>query len=76
MSQLQQGISVLLQDNLVLEPFLELQVDIKDKYSLQQCIREMLKAEELKDDCKFDCNHCKERSNATSMYTSVTKNES
>jgi ubiquitin C-terminal hydrolase len=28
----------------------------------------MLKPEELKDDCRFDCNFCKERSNATSTY--------
>lgn len=57
------------QDNVIREPFLELQVDIKENSSLQNCIREMLKGEELKDDCKFDCNFCKERSNATSTYS-------
>lgn len=56
----------LLEDNIVKEPFLELQVDIRENASLKNCIREMLKDEELKDDCRFDCNFCKERSNATS----------
>jgi ubiquitin carboxyl-terminal hydrolase 12/46 len=61
------------QDNVIREPFLELQVDIKENSSLQNCIREMLKGEELKDDCKFDCNFCKERSNATATYHLLTR---
>lgn len=54
------------ESNIIKEPFLELQVDIQENTSLKKCIENMLKGEEFKDDCKFDCNFCKKRSDATS----------
>lgn len=49
------------------EAFLELQVDLMEGHSLSSCIHNMLKHEELSNENKFDCDHCKQKSDASKV---------